>query len=367
MANLRFDIDWYVETGEWAACSAADERCTIFQTPDWAEVIKRADAADQFRVIGVRFDGGGKLLLPLAQRWRSRFSRLSAYESMPVWAYGGPIVVGAPSQELISGAISAIVNSPRLGASTVTITTSPQTTGRFELNGGFSVRSLRAHVLAIDANPNAAQQRYSKNFRRDVRIAMRSGIAIRREHSIAALGAYYSLYSGALSRWGADATSSHPRELVLALHALPSETMSVWLADRDGVSIGGLIMLYKGATAYYWHGAFDDRYSQCMPLKALLDAAICDAAERRFERFDMMSSGGHQGVIRLKESTGAVPQEFCEFHWTARGSRKWISSMWAGASSLASLGGLAHGSRTLQSFGQGEALEAGVAADSATF
>ena len=105
---------------------------------------------------------------------------------------------------------------------------------------------------------------------------------------------------------------------------MPVDTFRVWLGEVEGLAVAGVVMFYKGDTVYYWHGAFHSDYSRLMPSKAVLDAAVNDAAQRGYQRVDMLSSGGHKGVIQLKESMGAMPQPFTINEWAASGVEKFL-------------------------------------------
>jgi hypothetical protein len=314
------NFDWSVTQDEWAASARSDRRCSVFQTPEWGRVVLRAGLARSVRVVGARFAGGGSLLLPMAEVWRGRTSGLSAYESMPVSVYGGPIISGRVNQDEAERAVTGMCLDARLNARSVLITGSPRAAIR--LREPFVERTIRAHVLEIEGGEEQVTARYSKNFNRDLKIAANAGVTVRHGNSVEDLLAYHALYEHSLGRWGADATSRHSKELFLALDELPVDGLRVWLGEIAGKPVAGIVMLYHGATAIYWHGAFDGAHARQMPSKAVLDAALRDAGRRGYRCVDMLSSGGHAGVERFKESMGARPQIFHEYDWHAGGWRR---------------------------------------------
>ena len=316
----RFSIDWDVTRDEWATCAHADARCSVFQTPEWGDLILRANLALTVRVIGARFSARDKLLLPIAEIWRGRRSRLGAYESMPISAYGGPIIQGQLDKESISRAVAAICLESRLQAQAIVITGNPRLA--FHLGAPFVVHALDGQVLDLAGGPEALCEGYSKGFSRDLGIAIKARVAVRHSNSLDDVLAYYALYADSLARWGAEATSRHSKEVFIALNGMPADSYRVWLGEIGQTPVAGVVMLYKGSTAYYWHGAFDGAYARQMPSKAVLHAAAIDAAQRGYERLDMLSSGGHAGVAKFKESMGARTQPLYEYAWRAGGWRK---------------------------------------------
>ena len=321
MAN-SFEIDWCVDRQEWLNRAQADNDCTVFQTPFWADVVLGAKDAEAVRVAAARFRNGSTMLLPLAQTWRSRRSGLTSLVSMAASVYGGPIVDGPLSAAEISGALSTICRHHRLGAQFVTLIGSPRRS--VHLAQPFKSNTLTAHVLPLDSCQGHPEKGYSESFRRDLKIARKAGVTVRGSNTLDDLMAYYSLYDDSLKRWGDAATSRHSQSLFVALARMPVDTFRVWLGEVEGLAVAGVVMFYKGDTVYYWHGAFHSDYSRLMPSKAVLDAAVNDAAQRGYQRVDMLSSGGHKGVIQLKESMGAMPQPFTINEWAASGVEKFL-------------------------------------------
>ena len=315
--NSTFDVDWRVDRQEWISRAQADSDCTIFQTPFWADVVLGAEDAEAVRVVAARFRSGSIVLLPLAQTWRSRRSGLASFVSMAVSVYGGPIVNGPLSAVEISSALSIICRHHQLGAQSVTLIGSPNR--NVHLEHPFNASTLTAHVLLLDSCQGHPEKGFSESFRRDLKIARKAGVTVRGSTTLDDLMTYYSLYDDSLKRWGNAATSRHSKSLFVALARMPADAFRVWLGEVDGVAVAGVVMFYKGDTAYYWHGAFHSDYSRIMPSKAVLDAAVTDAAQRGYQRVDMLSSGGHKGVIQLKESMGAMPQKFTINEWATSG------------------------------------------------
>jgi hypothetical protein len=243
---------------------------------------------------------------------------------MPLATYGGPLVSGALTDDEISDAVYALCRSSQLAAQSVTLTGNPKRRMRLR---GFNARTLYAHVLDIPCDASLIADGYNANFKRGLKTALKSGVRVRASHSTQDLLAYYSLYEQSLERWGDDATSRHSKELFVALADCPAAFFTLWLGEIGGQAIAGAVSLYLGATAYYWHGAFDDRFAKQMPSKAVMHAMVTDAAERGCTRVDLLSSGGHSGVAMFKESMGARKYPFDEHCWNADTLRKLAVSL----------------------------------------
>ena len=318
--KVNFEIDWSVDRQEWLRCAHADNDCTVFQTPFWADVVLGAKDAESMRVVAARFRNGSTVILPLAQTWHSSRSGLANFVSMATSVYGGPIVAGPLSPTEVSNAVSAICQHHRLGAQSVTLIGNPRSS--LHMAQPFVASTLVAHVLPLDNRQGYPEKEYSGSFRRDLKIALKAGVTVRSGNTLVDLMTYYALYDDSLRRWGDAATSQHPKSLFVAIANIPTDVFRVWLGEVQGVAVAGVVMLYKGDVAYYWHGAFHSQYSRLMASKAVLHAAVSDAAQRGYSRVDMLSSGGHKGVVQMKESMGAMPQQFNIYEWTSGGLDK---------------------------------------------
>jgi hypothetical protein len=255
---------------------------------------------------------------------------------MPVSVYGGPIISGRVIQDEAERAATEMCLDARLNACSVLITGSPRAAIR--LREPFAERTICAHVVEIEGSEDQVTARYSKSFNRDLKIAANAGVTVRHGKSAEDLLAYYALYEHSLGRWGAEATSRHSKEMFLALDELPADRFRVWLGEIAGTTVAGIVMLYHGATAIYWHGAFDGAYARQMPSKAVLDTALRDAGRRGYRCVDMLSSGGHAGVERFKESMGARPQAFHEYDWHAGRWRRVSGALHRGAARIMNAG-----------------------------
>ena len=110
------------------------------------------------------------------------------------------------------------------------------------------------------------------------------------------------MYQDALRRWGERATSRYPFAVFRALGRYDAQRVRLWLVRKSGAIIGGILVLYHNQHAVYWHGAFIAAFFEYRPSNLVHAEAIRDACERGYQWYDFNPSGGHEGVVRFKQS-----------------------------------------------------------------
>ena len=232
-----------------------------------------------------------------------RHRRTGYRECMAPHVYGGPVFLRTPTAEHREAA--SAVNTWFADA---TLIDNPFTPYRREQEG---MARWRLETTATDLAPgfDALWKRFRDTHRRHYRAAAKQGVTT----SVARLpeeadAYYYALYQESLRRWGDGATGFFPRSLFRNIVTMPESGggIQLQLALRDGVVIGGIIVVYHGAQAIYWHGVSDATDTSVRPSPFLLVSAIQDACANGCRWFDLMGPNRHlKGVQHFKDGFAA--------------------------------------------------------------
>ena len=145
----------------------------------------------------------------------------------------------------------------------------------------------------------------SKNLRRDIRRAQRSGLELVAATLPAQGDALFDMYCKTVERKGGSQryTRAYFRSLVkLSLH---DDRIDVLLAQSGGNIAGFAVTARERTTTYYLHGGANEAYRADSPSDLLLSHAIETARARGFRCFNLMASPATQvGLVRYKEKWG---------------------------------------------------------------
>jgi len=174
------------------------------------------------------------------------------------------------------------------------------------LSDGLTVEGERletTHLIDLGAGAGAAHERWRAGARGAVAHARRAGVTVRNARRIEDWVSYYALYEriARLRGW----TFIYDQSLFLLLAEVGEPLVELWLAELEGRVIGGSVNFVHREHVVAWHATSDRTH--CAGVANLLDWEMIDLyADRGSTVFDLNGSGGHQGVVRYKESVGAV-------------------------------------------------------------
>lgn len=308
---------------EWGALAWRSRAATIFQTPEWCDVVMAAFPGYSVEAVGVRTEEGQLIVvLPLVCTWRSALSRVGGggYESIPPFCYGGPVFERRPENRDLSEAVRLACAHRGMGAREIIIHGHPHFPLRLE--NPFRQEKRQSHILHLGRPYEQINAGYNEATRRWLRKARAAGMQVRVAKGTEEWRRYYETYLESRSRWGKDATSQHTWEFIEAVSGLNVDVAKLWIALHQGRICAGAIVLYKYPVLYYWHGAFSQEFAQLSPSKWLHDRIIDDANARGFHTYDMLGSGGHDGVVKFKEALGARRVEFSSYYWQCSALRR---------------------------------------------
>lgn len=146
----------------------------------------------------------------------------------------------------------------------------------------------------------------SKNLRRDIRKAERSGLTVERTDRASHAKALYDMYESAVKHHGGSLrynTAYFSAVIELAAH---DERINVFVAKQDHDIIGFAIIVHHGDIAFYLHGGAIAELRSLSPSDLILAQAIAAAREAGCSTFNFMASPANQPtLVRYKEKWGA--------------------------------------------------------------
>jgi lipid II:glycine glycyltransferase (peptidoglycan interpeptide bridge formation enzyme) len=159
-------------------------------------------------------------------------------------------------------------------------------------------------VLDLPENAEILFERaFTSQNRNKIRKAEKLGVQVRRAHDRAALSSYAAMYRESAARWGLARPLSE--EFFLALASAPAG-VDVWLAERDGEVLAGLLNFACGGQIMNWGNVSRRDAWGASPNNLLhwraLQAACADADGPRLYNFG--SSTGLPGVETFKSAFG---------------------------------------------------------------
>jgi len=269
---------------------------SFFQTPAWLDAVVRAEP--RFRLVTViAADGAGALraACPLlaVPRMGTRFLYAGAWGT-----YGGILAVDAEAAAAVRAGVEALMHDWRCAlvrvhdfAATLALP-------------GFREHEESCQVLDL---PNDAETLFRDAFtsqnRNKIRKAEKLGVTARRAGDAAALTAYAALHRESAARLHIAAAGRE--RLFAALAGTPG--VDVWLAEKDGETIAGLLNFTHGGQVMNWGNASRRDAWGASPNNLLhwraLERACADTQGPRLYNFG--ASTGLPGVETFKASFGA--------------------------------------------------------------
>lgn len=277
----------------WDAAIGASSYATFFQSRQWAELIARTFPQWSPDPVVVEFSDGNAMVLPALRHKRTGYR-----ESMVPHVYGGPVFLQPPTGEHLEAAASAPT-----WFSDVTLIDNLFAPYRQELQG-LARWQLETTATDLTSGFDTLWARFRDTHKRHYKAALKRGASVAIADSSEDADAYYAIYRASLDRWGDGATGFYPRQLFRNIVAMPESGKGIHLrlAKLNGAVIGGIVTVYHGTQATYWHGVSADGETGVRPSPFLLIDAIQDACSNGFHWFDLMGPNEHlRGVQHFKD------------------------------------------------------------------
>ena len=175
---------------------------------------------------------------------------------------------------------------------------------------------FKHHVLALSNDLGKLRKSFHKScIQRAIKKAEKSDLTIRMGNSVNDMRNFYKLQVITRKKHGMPPQPySYFRNMWKILY--PKGFLSLLLADFNGKTVAGIIVIKWKKTAYYQNGASDRNYLYLRPNHLLLWKAIEDSCRQGFEYFDFgRSSARDEGLIMFKKRWATTQTELPYFYY----------------------------------------------------
>ncbi|HDN01440.1 MAG TPA: GNAT family N-acetyltransferase [Candidatus Bathyarchaeota archaeon] len=299
-------------TEVWQEIVDRCEYATFFHTPAWARILVETYPRYRIATKLFLFDDGTRIILPLIELKACK-GILRSYISMPFGVYGGIISDDKINAQKIKRVFEYV---SQYKFTHVRIFGNPYYD--YKLPDKYQVRDYFTQLLRIEQGFEFIWRNYKYSVRKQVKKAERNGVYVKLAGSLEEYKEYFKIYQLALERWGEKATSRYEFDLFKKVYEIAGEKAKLWLVCHQKI-VGGTLVFYHNWHSVEWHAAFDSNYFKLGIRNFLVNEIIKDAIQRGFKIYDFNPSGGHEGVVRFKESFGAEKRFFKVWSFESKG------------------------------------------------
>jgi hypothetical protein len=279
----------------WEKCSYS----TYFHSREWAELWQiYTEGKIRPAPKMIIFSDGKRALVLLSYSKRMK-GFVKNYISSPGGTFGGWISTDA----LEMGHSQLLVDYfNRLGS--ITWRLNPYDPLVHKCNFSYTQKD-ETHVLDLKGGFDAIHKLWTKGHKSAARKAHKAGVTIQKAVLQDEWRDYYAIYQDSLRRWGDKTSSRYSWKLFEIIAGRQSKNIELWLAKYEDKNIAGALCFYAKKHVVYWHGAAYSDYFKLRPVNLLMYEVIKHACEQGYSWFDFNPSGGHEGVMKFKQSFGA--------------------------------------------------------------
>jgi len=282
----------------WIQCDYA----TYFHSRAWAEIWQMyTDGAINPAPKIIVFSDGKKALLPLSFS-KSMKGLLKNYISSPAGTFGGWISTDTLEMKHAQLLVDYLTN-----LSAITWRLNPYDPLVYKCKLPY-LQKNETHALNLEGGFDAVYKLWTKGHKsaaRKARKARKAGVVIQKAAIIDQWREYYAIYEDSLKRWGEKVSSRYSWKLFEIIADRHSKNIELWLAKFEDNSIAGALCFYAKNHVVYWHGAAYSEHFGFRPVNLLMYEVIKHACQQGYSWFDFNPSGGHEGVMKFKQSFGA--------------------------------------------------------------
>jgi SAM-dependent methyltransferase len=171
---------------------------------------------------------------------------------------------------------------------------------------------MATYVLNLDQDHERVFARHNATVRNEIRKGVRRGISVRATCHPDDISRYQKLYEGLQreKKW----PFIYPAALTLDLARLSGMTR-FFVAEFDGIIIGGGLFVQDGNSVYHLHGVADREYNHLFPSNAVINAGIRWGCETGAQFFNLGNPGSNKSLAQFKSSWGSRPEVYSVFGW----------------------------------------------------
>lgn len=289
---------------------AASPAGSFFHTPVWLRAVTLAAPHLRSALLAAE-DADGTLQAALPLLMAERFGVRRFYAG--AWGtYGGVVARNEAGRSAVASELAQLARRPRTALVRVHdfgATLPPLS--------GWERAEEECLVLDLPADPEFLfRDAFTTQNRNKIRKAEKLGVTVRRAGDAAALGHYADLYAESAQRW--RLARPLPRAFFLALASAPAG-VDVWLAERSGEVLAGLLNFTWGGQVMNWGNASRRDAWGASPNNLLhwraIEAACCDPHGPRLYNFG--GSTGLPGVETFKTAFGPRPHRYSKLEHRA--------------------------------------------------
>ncbi len=297
----------------WDEVVSKSGNATFFHSPTWAEIISQTYPEMRIATKGIEFGDGTRAVFPLISV-RTRLNGIfNTYYSMVPGVYGGIISDGRRLTTVELEMIFSRLKTRKFNH--IIYVDNPFES--YEIPESYQKREMFTHVLKLNSDFEITKRNFSRGNKSNINKSKRRGVSIENAQTEADYKEYYEIYNDSLSRWGDHTSSRYSFELFHNIYKINSPNIKLWLAKVDNKAIAGALVFYQNKHAVAWHGACLQSHFDFRPNNLLYAEIIRDVCEQGYKYFDFNPSGGHEGVVRFKESFGTKRLNFQVHRWSS--------------------------------------------------
>ncbi len=230
------------------------------------------------------------------------------YNSLPFYGSNGGVIADSPSakQALVQAYNERIAHPDVAAATIVPNPFEPAVEGFRQTHEDVRIAQW-TELRVSDAEMESFLARIDSSARRNVRKAIAEGVTVRKDAS--QLPSLRDMHCRNLAAIGGRSKSDAFFELV-PKHFEAGRDWDLYVAERAGQMIAGLLVFYYGRTVEYFTPALEESFREVQALPLVIAQAVGDAAEQGYTRWNWGATWESQtGVYRFKRKWAA--QEKC--------------------------------------------------------
>jgi lipid II:glycine glycyltransferase (peptidoglycan interpeptide bridge formation enzyme) len=307
---VQFEYSDTISEQKWESFLENAGNSCFFQTPRWAKILHESFglriATRLYSIDGI------EVLIPMMEQKKFGFNILN---SMPQ-GYGGIFSQPELNEEYIRLILKSIIG----GNNILFILSLPPFT-HLELKEDPKIlvqkeKRNNAYILSLDTSyQDISRKKFNRNATRCIRKADKD-INIFVKNDLESYKCFYSLFQERALEWGYKETP-YEWKFFEALMKYGSPNVKLWLAEKNGDVIGGLMAIESNKSLFTLLMASPLKYQKYFSNHLLYRSIIEWACDHGIEYINFGSSEGYEGVRKFKESFGASKIELTKY---------WVSS-----------------------------------------
>ena len=295
----------------WEEVIKNSQNATFFHSPVWMRILEKTYGHFKNATKGFIFNSSNRAIFPLvAEHSRGMLFKKTKHKSMPFGVYGGVVAEKKLHQEEVDALFEYLTS---ISITNMKIVENPFE--QYTLPRAFIEKSMVTHFITLPSDFEQLMKSISRGRIRNIKTAQKKGVTIRLASSIEDYENYYYHYQKRQDQWGEEAALSYPWELFLNFFECQQQGIKLWLAEKKGNIIAGIIAFYYNHTILLWHGYTLPEYLDCYPSSLLHLAMLKDGCENGYTIYDLNPSIGRPGVVQFKESLSAKRLDFKAYRW----------------------------------------------------